>query len=429
MVLKRQSLLFLFLACLSPLGFSTQSSTTFSSGEHATAGNAVTVYTVDNPKGQTDFTFQLPSGVTAKYGEILAFGDLYGTPNKAISTGKNTNEQRIRFLMAFDSFALDSKAKDEAVQLLEVMHHEQEVIAEAVKNGIPPEKAYEQYGSETGRRYNCITGGGCEPNTWWLKKGRYLDLASADYDHFGQHAWTAFQVGHALAMEEAVLAKNTKDPKKLELAYAMNAFACHFLSDRFAGGHMRPPRISLPENVSPSVVGSILINYMHNEENDAGIHVHNNLGQRWVAYGDKKYFSDKNEDNRQLLQIALQLAADQVYAAYTSGNMASDQAIADLLPYPDEIGNGSDVDVSPLFYHDHEKNVMMRREDVANVYDRHWTDSWWGWSTLGLLVKTHGKLPGVAQAELAASPYAKRALEEGLITEETLRQQILNSKN
>lgn len=392
-----------------------QAAPTFTSSEHSAIGDSVKVYISDRP-GEDHFLFHLPSGVTASYGEVLVFGDIYGVPGYPISMGTSTLEQRARFLKAFASFALDQSVVPEAENLLQVIHDEEAMITQAMQNGSTAEDAFAKYGYETGRRFNCITGGGCDKDTWWLSQGRYLKLAKKDYDHFGNNAWVAYQIGHSLAMETAILAKNSGDLSKLKLAYAMNAFACHFLADRFSAGHIRTPRVQLPEHVSPSVLGSVLTNYMHNEENQFGLHVHNIRGDHWQGFGDQSYFSEKSNFNRRMLTVVMQISADQIFTAFKTGEMQNDEEVFDAMPFADEVGNANNVDTSPLFYWDNATQKLFRRVDVQNPYDRHWTDNWWGWSTLSLLIKAHGKLPGYVQSELANSEYAQQAIKEGYIT-------------
>jgi hypothetical protein len=69
----------------------------------------------------------------------------------------------------------------------------------------------------------------------------YIELAKINYDHFGTNARLAYNAGHALALAEA----SQGTIESLEQAYAINAFADHFLEDSFASGHMRVPREAL----------------------------------------------------------------------------------------------------------------------------------------------------------------------------------------
>ena len=74
----------------------------------------------------------------------------------------------------------------------------------------------------------------CRP---WDVPG-YLGISLINWDHFGDDARTAYNTGHAAAIQVA-------KKGNLKLAYAMNAFADHYLEDSFAAGHIRTPRRQL----------------------------------------------------------------------------------------------------------------------------------------------------------------------------------------
>lgn len=388
----------------------------FTSAEHIMIGNSVYIRYSDSDPGQKAAIFDLPNGLSVTYGEIVTIGDFYEIPDEPISRGANESERRSRFLAAFSSFALNSAAKSEATKILDVAHNEQKMVDEAIRNGQSPDVVYKQVGRDFDRQFNCITGGGCSASTWWLEPGRYLNLANMDYDHFGADAWESYKIGHQIALEQAAAAKNANDLNKLKLAYAINAYACHFLTDRFSAGHIRTPRVELSEHTTPQTVGSLLSSYMHAEENSQGLHVHNGRGDRWVAYGDKSYFKDATETHRNHIVEAMQASADQVFAAYQQGISQVDDNIGDLIPYPDEVADQANVDISPLFYWDNASKTLYRRNDMSNINDRHWTSSWWGWSTLAELKRERG-LSEEAQATLARSNLREKALQDGLITE------------
>lgn len=392
------------------------SSNSFTSAEHVMIGNSVTLHYSATDSGHKAPIIQLPNGLAVSYGEIVTIGDFYEIPDEPISLGANDTERRSRFLAAFSSFALDPAAKEEATKILDVVHTEQKMLDEALKNGQSTDEVYKQIGHEFDRQFNCITGGGCNSTTWWLEPGRYLDLANMDYDHFGLNAWQTYRIGHQIALEQAVAAKESNDLNKLKLAYALNAFACHFLSDRFSAGHIRTPRIELSEHTTPEKVGSVLSSYMHAEENQRGLHVHNARGDRWIAYGDKTYFKETSETHKRILLEAMQISADQVFAAYQQGTAVVEDDLGSLIPYPDETGDKANLDLSPLFYWDNSTKTLYRRTDMTNEFDRHWTSSWWGWSTLAELKRERG-LSEEAQATLARSELREKALAEGLITE------------
>ena len=60
-------------------------------------------------------------------------------------------------------------------------------------------------------------------------------------DHFGKDAWMVYRAGHALALGIAKTGNGTIE--SLKSAYLHDAFALHFLTDQFASGHIRTPRI------------------------------------------------------------------------------------------------------------------------------------------------------------------------------------------
>lgn len=388
----------------------------FASAEHVYLGDKIKLYFSSKEAGQLYTPLHLPNGLKLTYGEILSFGDFYGVPGKAISLGNTIEERNKRFMDAFNSFAANVSAVSEANQILAVVHDEQIMLEEGLKRGETSEELYKKLGHEYDVKFNCITGGGCDPSTWFLTPGRYLELAKDDFDHFGQNAWVSYKTGHDLALAQAALAHKTSDVAKLELAYAMNAFACHFLSDRYAAGHIRTPRQELTDHVTPGTIGSLLSFYMHEEENVTGLHVHNLRGDHWIAYGDKSYFNPHTAKHRDLIEETLQISADQIFATYLQGTTPLNDEVYKLIPQPDETENASRLDVSPLFYWDSKSSQLMRRNDTTNLYDRHWTYNWWGWSTLIKLQAERGTLSSSAQASLALSGLGEQALQAGLIT-------------
>jgi hypothetical protein len=412
------SLLFITTCSLSPV-FASNPHHDFSAGEHVTIGDNVKLYFHEHDAGQTGKSLHLANGLTLSYGDLISFGDYYGVPNESIAYGKTDAERKQRFQNAFNQFSQDSTLIAEARQIIAVVHDEQNALRDGMQRGERPEEIYKKWGTETSRKINCITGGGCVESTWWLYPGRSLNLTSDNYDHFGANAWIAYKAGHEAALEQALIAGQHRDIKGLEIAYAMNAFACHFLSDRFASGHIRVPREELPANVTPAVVGTLLAGIMHNEESPVGIHVHNTRGDRWIAYGDKSYFEHKNNEHKKILQETLQASANQIFTAYLWGKTPAQDPVYNLVPQPDENGNDSIQDVSPLFYWDAVNKQLMRRKNTANLYDRHWTSDWWGWSTLIELGGEKG-IPPTAQAALIRAGLGQQALSSGLIRDKDM---------
>lgn len=400
-------------------------SSSFTSAEHIFAGNTVKVYYSSDDQGQKAANFHLPNGLDVTYGEILSLADLYEIVGYPVSEGTSEEDKRIRFMNAFNSLAYNPDTVAEAKKILAVMHEEQKILDDGKKNGESSEEIYKKMGYNIERQYNCITGGSCLESTWFLYPGRSLSLSKQDFDHFGDNAWLTYEIGHTLALEEAFVAHKTGNKKYLELAYAMNAFASHFLSDRFAAGHMRTPREQLPLHVTPTVVGSLLVKYMHDEENKYGLHVHNLNGDKWIAYGDKQYFEDKTSTHRTMHESALQMSANEIFNVYQSGIMPNNNTVLHLIPEPDENLNGSNIDISPLFYWDTDTNQVLRRTNISDLFDKNWTNNWWGWSTLIALRNERG-LSKLDEATLALSDAGKEAVQRNLIANNEIREFVMN---
>lgn len=171
----------------------------------------------------------------------------------------------------------------------------------------------------------------------YAKVPGYVDILSLNVDHFEDNAKISYGIGHLWAMIKARKAFDIMKSGKYEeavamlnTAYAMDAFAAHYLADLFSSGHLRTPRAGLltiaKENkfrllgFTSSNVG-LMANAMHDEDNYLGLWVKNSYGEVWKMYGDGSYFDKKSLDNRNMLRRALQASIDEVYAAFTSGKM------------------------------------------------------------------------------------------------------------
>ena len=69
-----------------------------------------------------------------------------------------------------------------------------------------------------------------------------LKLAQDNHDHFLPYAKDAYLTGHLLALNKAKEASEYagKENKRfLHEALSLDGFACHFLTDCFASGHIR----------------------------------------------------------------------------------------------------------------------------------------------------------------------------------------------
>ena len=160
---------------------------------------------------------KLPNGLEMTFGQIIALaGDFYGIPKHPIidpSKGMNESdsERQQRFLAAYNSLAREPK-----LELQEELNKE---ITRIRRKG----------------------------ERIWLKgvtiqHGRIYKLAEYNHDHFVPYSKDAYLTGHQLALDKARQANKYGGNERKALlheAYSLDAFACHFLTDSFASGHMR----------------------------------------------------------------------------------------------------------------------------------------------------------------------------------------------
>jgi hypothetical protein len=374
----------------------------FEGGEHTAIGDSAFLYFSKSDPGTPAYAVQLvlPNGLSLTYGQIVALGgDFYGIPDAPISDGATQADRVARFMNAYNSLATPGVAASEAPQILQVMQIEINAVNKALNAGQPASAAYKALGDTLSEKWNKITGGG----SWispWIPMGRYLLLSATNWDHFGQHAVLAYQAGHAAALAQALAAKNqpsNQQRQALSWAYAMDAFACHFLSDVFSAGHIRSPRKELNDTVTPSSLGGLLTRAMHDEDSHWGLNVTNTTANAWRAYGDKRYFDTVDLANKTLVDVAVQDSVDEVFGAFNTGtvpqpaNYLALTRIANLTAAQNYSGAQAAGNISPLFAWN--GSTTIRRNDVNNLNDYSWTSSWWGWSTWTLLQKYNPNTP------------------------------------
>lgn len=120
----------------------------------------------------------------------------------------------------------------------------------------------------------------------------YAGISLINWDHFGAAARLAYDAGHFAALAAAA-------GGDLLGAYAMNAFADHYLEDSFSAGHMRVPRKLLHDDLA---VSDLCAQFMHGEDNAIGLSVVNPKGENWTAYGDD-YLSEASLPRSFLLPV------------------------------------------------------------------------------------------------------------------------------
>jgi len=197
--------------------------------EHSYIGDSIKLTLADGePVAASSHSFQLPNGLDLTYGQINALaGDFYGT-NHPISDGRSAQDRSTRFLAAYDTLANGGpRQPKEAKDILAVLQTEVDAVNSALMHYQDPSVAYSTLPDMTSKFEEITFGRSGIPG--------YVGLARINWDHFGDDARKAYNAGHATAIQRAI-------DGDLEGAYALNAFADHFLQDSFSSGHLRTPR-------------------------------------------------------------------------------------------------------------------------------------------------------------------------------------------
>jgi hypothetical protein len=296
---------------------------TFEGGEHTAIGDSIILKMSANDPGQPAYRVQLPiqTGLTLTYGQIVALGgDFYGVPDAPIADGGTPAERQQRFINCYNTLATGSVA--EVNNILSIMQREITAVNTALNQGKPASEVYDQLGNDLNKAWNVATGGGSFVSDL-IPMGRYLKLSTMNWDHFGEWAILAYKAGHAVALAKAIEAHNATAPTQalalLQTAYAMNAFADHFLSDLFSAGHIREPRRQIYQTANVGVTANLCAKGMHDEDCKYGLRVANRLGNTWRAYGDKRYFDTVNLYNKALVDSAVQQSATEIFEAFLNG--------------------------------------------------------------------------------------------------------------
>lgn len=367
--------------------------TNFASLEHRNLGDAVVLHLPDaNPSSQP-IKLTLPNGVSLSYGEIVMYGgDLFGAPGNPISICSDSNKLRC-FKWQFEALAnkgtVTSTACSNPVNQVKAIQHymaqlEME-LTNSRQNGISDGIFYDNNDVEISKQMNILTCGGSSI-TGFIPYGTYIQLAQVNFDHFAPDSLIAYKTGHRYALETALQGfkkrsngLETEANQLLELAYAQNAFANHYLTDSFSAGHMRTPRKAIARQILlPAALNLLIANLMHNEDNRNGLNVVNAEGTSWLAYGDGYLYKPEAQLQREVMQNAMQRSADGVYNTFITGKIP--ETYPEMRLFPDYSKIEQLNQTSPLFKV--EDGVLLKRVDNTNIYDYHWTKYWSGLITL-----------------------------------------------
>ncbi|KAM7203140.1 hypothetical protein V8F20_004082 [Naviculisporaceae sp. PSN 640] len=343
--------------------------------EHAILGNRLRLKFSDSETVQAgDRPLSLENGNRLTYGQINGLGGDFFATNNPICTGSSFDQQCQYFLEAYNLLGKAESGRKEAPIIELINEREAKAVEEAIGSGKSTKETYKELSAtDTGGVPKlAITGTDVRLTQATMERDgpSYARMALLNLDHFGDDAHTAYNAGHTCAMRAAAAGN-------LELGYAMNAFADHYLGDCFASGHIRTPRRTLHASASAiekvcSIIndiyqevykglnskskteallqdtkGAFVLSYlttklglnlgaimdiapdvcskfMHDEDNKRGLVVVNKRGDRWVAFGDSMLFESANAKNLEFMKEALQASADEVYQAYATKHVPSD---------------------------------------------------------------------------------------------------------
>jgi hypothetical protein len=331
----------------------------FGPSEHMSIGQGVTLEGLDND------TALIERGSTkVKFEHIVALaGDYYGIAGQAISLpSKNADDRIERFIKAFETLEkADPKELQNIIKEIEQEYH-------AVRHSSLPHHCYGEQLMEHMEKIGKI-------------KKDFGDLLADNSDHFSEEAKQAYLAGHTYALQVAREAGREQDPNKklagFKRACAIDAFACHFLTDLFAAGHIRNERGKLElvlnklYNSSPlnriipeqliKLLAGVLTGAQHEKDGKDGLNVKNAKDEKkWRAYGDGRFFSPQNEENKKKAHDAVNQSVLEVYHAYKQE--ARPSTIQQLLPKatPDNLTPLYTCNGETLFLHYDGRNVEIK---------------------------------------------------------------------
>ena len=263
--------------------------------------------------------------VELQFKHVVALAaDFYGLLDTSIfrcTNNQETNESR--FERAFDALAQGAEGN----RLLDVVKEIEKEVTTIGRSGIP-RHSYSSRQTDTSRKLRKI--------------GENIDrLFINNSDQFSEDAREVYRMGHALAIGAAKEAGAQQDLEGLKHAYALDAFACHFLVNLFAAGHIRNQRGALEEFLLKSFdlsadlaqpLAGLLTAVQHQKDGRHGLNLYNREGARWKAYGEEHSLIVPNQT-----VAAIQQSVDEVYKAYDPAFDGESDRINWLIPHVDPL--------------------------------------------------------------------------------------------
>lgn len=365
----------------------------YEGSEHITLGSGVTIQLADSRIPGNDPYFPMGYGnnkVSLTFGQIVALsGDFYCIADKPICgtlIGMGGFPPDVAFTNAFNS--LVNADTTELSNILSLLNNELVTSMKAFVNGESTTKSIKDISNSNSAKWNFMTRTPPSPfqqipnsvgdvdfvRYFTYPMGRYLLLAQNNFDHFGVYAIAAYKAGQNCATEKAIAGD-------LTTAYAMNAFANHFLTDLFAAGHLRVPRLELHtfggaiKDPLDLGCGDLMAKAMHDEDNTWGLCVSNKKGNKWRCFGDAELLTEKNLMNYQIAKNAIQASVDEVYEAYQDKSYDKSYKALDYIPDLDALKDPNNkTNFAGLYTVNYaaDKGKLYERDDLASKDKYKW---------------------------------------------------------
>lgn len=141
-----------------------------------------------------------------------------------------------------------------------------------------------------------------------ITQGRFGDLGAGaeNLTHFSTRDANIHRYSniHAMAISAALAGR-------VQEARAMDAFAAHYLTDRFSAGHLRASADAM----------DVERKRQHDHDSREGLPVHNLQGERWFLYGDGRLHDPRNARNFELARQAVDLSRGDIDRAAAGGEV------------------------------------------------------------------------------------------------------------
>lgn len=242
--------------------------------------------------------------------------------------------------------------------------------------------AYKQKKFHQAQRKDDVNYPSCDMTGFFSMPG-YLEVVSRNYNHFGWNNMQAYVDYHTKALQIAKQSFTQKEinpelsQQLLHKAIIFNAFADHYLSDAFASGHVRVPRIQIKEwakdhlkGLFKSSRGDFLSMTLHNFESvnprtglEVGMRVQNAKGDIWMTRGDNKLnlYSNIKDPTVLLPKRAIEESFKDILIAAEYGDLPQGVYQASLF-VPFQYDTPLQEKLSPNYHQ------VRKQQDVVNLF-------------------------------------------------------------